>query len=135
MRAIDLLGGGAIVSENDCWAMLGTQSVGRIAFSLDGQVEIFPVNYGLDGDGIIFRTNVGRKFSGSKIGEVAFEVDSIDPGSQTGWSVVVHGTTRDITKFDSPERHQAVRPWAGPKDFLIRISPRSVTGRRVTATA
>jgi uncharacterized protein len=133
VRTIDLLGGGAIVSENDCWAMLSTQSVGRIAFSLDGQVEIFPINYGLDGDGIVFRTNVGRKFAGSRIGEVAFEVDSIDPESRSGWSVVVHGTTREITKFDSPERRQAVQPWVGTKDFLVRISPRSMTGRRVAS--
>jgi nitroimidazol reductase NimA-like FMN-containing flavoprotein (pyridoxamine 5'-phosphate oxidase superfamily) len=131
MRAIDLLGGSTIVSESDCWDMLGTQSVGRVAFSLDGQIEIFPVNYGLDGDGVIFRTNVGRKFTGARLADVAFEVDRIDPESRCGWSVVIHGTARDITRFDSPERQVAVQPWTGTKDFLIRITPRSITGRRV----
>ena len=135
MRAIDLLGGGSIVSENDCWDMLQTQSVGRVAFTLDGQVEIFPVNYGLDGDGVIFRTNVGRKLSGTTLGEVAFEVDSIEPQTKCGWSVVIHGTARDISRFDSLERRRAVETWAGSKDFLVRITPRTITGRRVSPLA
>lgn len=135
MRAIDLLGGGSIVSENDCWDMLETQSVGRVAFTLDGQVEIFPVNYGLDGDGVIFRTNVGRKFTGITTGEVALEVDAIEPRTRCGWSVVIHGTARDITRFDSAERQAAVETWAGSKDFLVRITPRTITGRRVSPSA
>lgn len=135
MRAIDLLGGGSIVSENDCWDMLETQSVGRVAFTLDGQVEIFPVNYGLDGDGVIFRTNVGRKLSGTTLGEVAFEVDSIEPQTKCGWSVVIHGTARDITRFDSLARRRAVEAWVGSKDFLVRITPRTITGRRVSPPA
>jgi nitroimidazol reductase NimA-like FMN-containing flavoprotein (pyridoxamine 5'-phosphate oxidase superfamily) len=131
MRAIDLLGGTEIVSEQDCWDMLATGSIGRIALFADGQVEIFPVNYGLDGDGIVFRTNAGRKMAGVASGEVAFEVDSVDPESRCGWSVVVHGTARDITGHDGPARQLAARPWTGSKDFLVRISARSVTGRRV----
>jgi nitroimidazol reductase NimA-like FMN-containing flavoprotein (pyridoxamine 5'-phosphate oxidase superfamily) len=133
LRAIDLLGGTEIVSEQDCWDMLATQSVGRLAVSMDGQIEIFPVNYGLDGDGIIFRTNAGRKMTWATGGEVAFEVDSVDENSHCGWSVVVHGAARDISSFDSPERRLAARAWAGEKDFLIRISPRTLTGRRIAS--
>jgi nitroimidazol reductase NimA-like FMN-containing flavoprotein (pyridoxamine 5'-phosphate oxidase superfamily) len=131
MRAIDLLGGTKIVSESDCWDMLATQSVGRLAVSVDGQIDIFPVNYGLDGDGIVFRTNSGRKMSWATCGEVAFEVDAVDEQTHSGWSVVVHGTARDISRFDGPERQRAAQPWSGHKDFLLRIAPRSITGRRV----
>ena len=131
MRAIDLVGGTEIVSDDDCWDMLATQSIGRLAVSLDGQIEIFPVNYGLDGDGIIFRTNAGRKFTWSTEGEVAFEVDSVDERSHYGWSVVIHGTARDISRYDGPQRQGAAQAWSGPKDFLVRIAPRSITGRRV----
>ena len=132
VRAIDLLGGTEIVSEPDCWGLLATQSIGRVALLVDGQVEIFPVNYGLDGDEIIFRTNAGRKMAGGASGEVAFEVDCIDPKSRCGWSVVVHGNLHDVTTYDSHDR-QLAQPWTGPKDFLVRIHPRSVTGRRVIA--
>lgn len=131
MRAIDLIGGTEIVSEEDCWQMLTTQSIGRVGLWADGQVEIFPVNYGLEGDGIVFRTNAGRKMLGVGAGEVAFEVDSVDPASRSGWSVVVHGSARDISRYDTRARQLAPQPWTGAKDFLVRISPRTITGRRV----
>ena len=131
MRAIDLIGGTEIVSSEECWDMLASQTIGRIALAVGGELDIFPVNYGLDGEGIIFRTNAGRKMAAADGGEVAFEVDSVDPTSRSGWSVVVHGTARDITRFDAPARQLAAQPWTGSKDFLVRISPRSVTGRRV----
>ena len=133
MRALDLLGGTEILSEQDCWDLLGAESVGRLALSIDGRIEVFPVNYGLDGNGIVFRTNAGRKMYWGAGSEVAFEVDSLDKASRAGWSVVVHGTARDITRFDGPERQMAARSWTGDKDFLIRIAPRSVAGRRVAA--
>jgi nitroimidazol reductase NimA-like FMN-containing flavoprotein (pyridoxamine 5'-phosphate oxidase superfamily) len=104
--------------------------IGRIALAVGNEVDIFPVNYGLDGEGIIFRTNAGRKMAGADGEEVAFELDSVDPQSRSGWSVVVHGTARDITRFDAPPRRLAAQPWTGSKDFLVRISPRSVAGRR-----
>ncbi len=133
MDLIDL----AIATEEldlkDCRLLLAEERIGRIAVVVDGRPEIFPVNYGMDGDGIVFRTNRGRKLLGLS-GEVAFEVDRIDLLERSGWSVVVHGRAEDITKFDGPRlQAQAEMPWAGPKDVLVRISPVLVTGRRVRA--
>ena len=56
MREIDLLGGTEILTEDDCWELLRTECIGRVAVAIEGQVDVFPVNYGLDGDGILFRT-------------------------------------------------------------------------------
>lgn len=131
MKAIDPLGGTEILTDEECWELLGNHHVGRVAVTIGGEVDIFPVNYGLDGDGILFRTNAGRKMSGAFSREVAFEIDSIDPITETGWSVVVHGQARDITRFDGPQRQGATQAWTGPKDFLIRIAARSISGRRV----
>jgi nitroimidazol reductase NimA-like FMN-containing flavoprotein (pyridoxamine 5'-phosphate oxidase superfamily) len=113
--------------------LLATECIGRVAVTFGGQVDVFPVNYGLDGHGILFRTNAGRKVTGAMAGEVAFEVDSIDPTAKAGWSVVVHGEARDISQFDGPERTRSAQPWTGSKDFLFRIAPRSITGRRVVS--
>lgn len=131
VRALDLVGGTEIVSEGDCWEMLATQSVGRLAASMDGHIEIFPVNYGIDAEGIVFRTNAGRKMTWARAEEVAFEVDSVDERSHSGWSVVVHGTARNVSGLDSSPTSPAVRSWAGEKDFLVRIASRSVSGRRI----
>ena len=133
MRNIDLLGGTEILDEQDCWDLLRSHTVGRLAVTTGTEVDIFPVNYGLDGNGIIFRTNAGRKMTWTHGQQVAFEVDSIDTATRTGWSVVVHGTARDITRYDSPERLAAARAWPGHKDFLVRIAARTVTGRRIGA--
>ena len=131
MRAVDLIGGTEIIAEQDCWDLLETQDIGRVALVISGQVEVFPVNFGLDGDGIIFRTNAGRKMTWTSAREVTFEVDDIDGAARTGWSVVVHGEVRDITRYDGLERQRAVQSWTGSKDFLVRIASRSITGRRL----
>jgi uncharacterized protein len=130
MRVIDLLGGTEIVSEEDCLEMLRSQSIGRVAMVVDDRIDIFPVNYAVDGRSILFRTNEGRKLRGASTGAVAFEVDAIEAGAHAGWSVVVHGQPEDVTSRVDPAA-DPVEPWAGPKDFLVRIIPRTITGRRV----
>jgi hypothetical protein len=82
----------------------------------------------------LLRTNMGRKLLAALTEEVAFEVDGIDPVARTGWSVVVHGRAVDMAggKGAAPEGGPVT--WAGPKDFLLRIDPRSVSGRRVGPT-
>jgi hypothetical protein len=120
----------------ECLELLGSQSIGRIAVITDGHVDIFPVNYGLDGDGIVFRTNLGSKTRGALAGEVAFEVDVVEPDAQRGWSVVVRGTAEDITHFDGPQLADRIQEsWAGPKRRLFRITPHTITGRRVGTPA
>lgn len=120
------------IMYRECLELLAGQTIGRIAVVADGRIGIFPVNYGLDGDGIVFRTNAGTKTRGALAGEVAFEVDSIDPTERTGWSVVVHGSAEDITHFDSQQLVDRVHDsWAGPKERLFRITPETITGRRV----
>jgi nitroimidazol reductase NimA-like FMN-containing flavoprotein (pyridoxamine 5'-phosphate oxidase superfamily) len=131
MRAVDLLGGTEIISESDCWELLETENIGRVVTTVDGQTEIFPVNYAVEGEGILFRTNAGRKATGVLTGETVFEVDSVDRQAKAGWSVIIRGEVRDITGYDAPVRTNALQPWTGPKDFLMRMDPRTVTGRRV----
>jgi len=133
MDLIDLSTSTEPIGFKDCRQLLAGERIGRLGVVVDGRPEIFPVNYGLDGDGIIFRTNQGRKMLGLT-GEVVFEVDRIDVADRSGWSVVVHGRAEDISQFDSPRlRERAQTPWTGPKDILVRISPTVVTGRRVRA--
>jgi uncharacterized protein len=130
MRAIDLLGGTEIVSEEDCLELLRSQSIGRLAMVVDDRIDIFPVNYAVEGRSVLFRTNEGRKMRGAGTGQVAFEVDSVEPEAHAAWSVVVHGEPEDVTGQVEPGA-DTVQPWAGRKEFLVRINPRSITGRRV----
>lgn len=132
MRALDLIAGTEIVSETVCWEMLASQSIGRVVSCHEGRVEVFPVNYALHENHILFATNHGRKLTGVTLGEIAFEVDSVDPTSRSGWSVVVRGTARSLADSGAAAIiQQTWRSWTGAKDFVVVVRAQSITGRRV----
>jgi hypothetical protein len=134
MNLLDLSGGTEILTYEECRELLCSVQIGRLAVVINGEPEIFPVNFGIDGDGIVFRTNRGRKLTGALLEKVVFEVDHIDVEARTGWSIVIHGRAEDISRFDGPGlKAKADEPWTGPKEALLRIRPESMTGRRVTA--
>jgi len=120
-----------------CVRLLTSTSVGRLGFFHAGSPEVLPVNYVMDGDAVVFATNTGMKLWDATRGPVVFEVDSVDPSSRSGWSVVVHGLAQEVTGADLPaltERLVALplRPWVdGDRPHLVRIAPTSITGRRV----
>lgn len=128
MRALDLFGGAEIISEDHCWELLATQSVGRIATVAEDRIDIFPVNYRLVGRDIAFQTNMGRKLLEATTGEVAFEVDHFDPDSKTGWSVVIHGHASNDELTTDNDRDP---PWTGPKSYLVRVAVSAVSGRAI----
>ncbi|MEP6296111.1 MAG: pyridoxamine 5'-phosphate oxidase family protein, partial [Ilumatobacter sp.] len=73
-----------------CWELLAATSVGRLAIDIAGKPDIFPINFVVDGDALIFRTGAGTKFAASALlHDVAFEIDGYGPRERTAWSVVV----------------------------------------------
>jgi nitroimidazol reductase NimA-like FMN-containing flavoprotein (pyridoxamine 5'-phosphate oxidase superfamily) len=124
-----------ILALPDCWRLVGTMPVGRIALQGDRGPDIFPVNFALDGETIVFRTERGTKLSRLTDGaDVAFEVDGIDVDSQSGWSVVLKGHAHQIRDPDelAALAKLPLRYWApGLKPHWIRVVPRDVTGRQI----
>jgi len=53
-----------VLDERQCQVLLSPRGIGRIAFSVDGVPEIFPVNYAADGSTIVFRTAEGTGYGG-----------------------------------------------------------------------
>ena len=121
---------------NDCWTLLRGVQVGRLALVIDGQPEIFPVNYVVDHGTIVFRTADGTKLTAALTGEpLAFESDGFDATSSEAWSVVIKGTASEIHDFDDLVAASLLplEPWNGaPKHRFIRVEPTQVTGRRFT---
>ena len=68
-----------VLAEDECLLLLNTREVGRITFEFKGRIEIFPVNYGVDGAVIVFRTSPGTKLEAVPKTAVAFEVDQLGP--------------------------------------------------------
>jgi nitroimidazol reductase NimA-like FMN-containing flavoprotein (pyridoxamine 5'-phosphate oxidase superfamily) len=121
----------------ECLALLESCDVGRLGVVDGGQPLIFPVNYQLDGDTIVFRTDPGTKLDTAPLERVAFEVDGLDPGRREGWSVLVQGVGQEITtaidRTSERLRGLPVEPWAGgPRAHWVRVVPRVISGRRVS---
>jgi uncharacterized protein len=121
------------IPEAECLEILGQHSLGRIAIVVDGQPQIFPVNYALNGRIIAFRTAAGSKLSFAPKSKVSFEIDKYDSG--VGWSVMVQGVAVDATEaFDDVSwaaRGAAPRPLApGAKPHWVAIEASKITGRR-----
>jgi hypothetical protein len=80
-----------VLSQEECLLLLGSRDLGRIAFNVEGQPEVFPVNYAMEGRVVVFRTGSGTKLDFVPKTRLAFEVDEWDPKLGIGWSVVVKG--------------------------------------------
>jgi nitroimidazol reductase NimA-like FMN-containing flavoprotein (pyridoxamine 5'-phosphate oxidase superfamily) len=122
---------------DECRRLLGTKQVGRLAFVSNGNPDVQPVNYALDGDTVVFATGTGTKLWAATRAPVAFEVDDIDSSTRSGWSVVIHGLAQEITALDTTavrERMEALplSPWpGGGRTTIVRLPATSITGRRV----
>jgi nitroimidazol reductase NimA-like FMN-containing flavoprotein (pyridoxamine 5'-phosphate oxidase superfamily) len=117
-----------------CWQLLRQACFGRLAVVVDGQPDIFPVNFVVDHGSIVFRTAAGTKLTASAGRPVAFEVDGPGP-SPVSWSVVVKGVAHEVRETAEVIEVLALPlvPWhGGPKPRLIRVEPSSVTGRRLS---
>ncbi|OBC00376.1 pyridoxamine 5'-phosphate oxidase [Mycobacterium sp. 852013-50091_SCH5140682] len=122
----------SILSETECWDLLSGVALGRLVTSVDGEPEIFPVNFAVQRRTVLFRTAGGTKLVSAAINNhVLFEAD--DHVATDGWSVIVRGvaqTLRSDEELEEAERAQ-LYPWtATTKKHYVRIRPLRVTGRR-----
>ncbi|GAB88372.1 pyridoxamine 5'-phosphate oxidase family protein [Gordonia rhizosphera] len=120
------------LTSDESWKLLATVELGRIALSVGGQPDVFPVNY-YAGDGkVLFRTGEGTKLSELAVNErVAFEADEhTDAG---GWSVVVKGSARVLVSTGeiAAADELPLRPWIPTIKYnYVEISVDEITGRR-----
>jgi nitroimidazol reductase NimA-like FMN-containing flavoprotein (pyridoxamine 5'-phosphate oxidase superfamily) len=128
-------GPGIVVLEpHECWHLLRSAEVGRLAVAIMNEPDIFPVNYVVDHGSVVFRTAEGTKLAGATLGRaVAFEVDGYQPSQGEAWSVVLKGRAVEIKQLHDllDATDLPLFPWhAAPKPRFVRIDPVSVTGRR-----
>lgn len=113
-----------------CWEVLAGQPVGRLAYVLDGEVNIVPINHAVRDGQIVFETGQGSKLLGiDEQGTVAYEVDRIEDREST--SVVVRGFATALEGAEADTAASGVHPWIeGDKPEVMVIVPSTVTGRR-----
>lgn len=122
--------------EDECWALLASTELGRLAVVADDGVDVFPVNFVVKDRLIFFSTAPGSKLIDiTEQSRVAFEADGI--ANRSRWSVVVKGSARRLA-LDSEIEESGVRALhtLSPTDKwnYVRITPTTVTGRRFRST-
>lgn len=122
----------AELTESESWDLLRSVSLGRLVTTVNGWTEIFPVNFVVQKNTLLFRTAEGTKLLTAALNEyVIFEAD--DHNVAEGWSVIVRGKARLLsTSTELAEANRAgLYPWvATQKERFVRIVPQTMTGRR-----
>lgn len=116
------------LSEWECWDLLATASVGRLALSVRALPVILPVQYYLNGR----RLAVGLGHHGlpeRALDEtiIAFAADSIDPVTKSGWSVQVQG--RSV--IPRGLRIDTDCGWPAAAAQVVEIEPGRISGHRM----
>lgn len=115
------------LSRRECWTLLETVAVGRIALIRGGLPCVLPVNIRAVEDAVWFRTGPGALLDAALAHHVlSIEADEIDHAWHHAWSVVVTGKAEVVAdRSDLP-----VKAWARTDAaHLVRVEAELVTGR------
>ncbi|MEE1825329.1 pyridoxamine 5'-phosphate oxidase family protein [Streptomyces sp. BE20] len=122
------------LTEPECWELMGSRGIGRIALNAEPGPAVYPVNYAVDSRTVVYRT-APRAAAPADESPVSFQVDHIDDRGSRGWSVLVVGRARHVEDLDEQQRLARLpgtTPWAGgDRPLWIRIRPDEITGRRI----
>jgi nitroimidazol reductase NimA-like FMN-containing flavoprotein (pyridoxamine 5'-phosphate oxidase superfamily) len=130
--------GTSVLTLEECLDRLQSTPIGRLAFLYAGGPVILPVNHGVDGTDVVFRTTFGSKLQVAEdAGRVAFEADGVDVRTHRGWSVLVKGVVSPVYEPAEVERYEGlgISAWADldPASAVwIRLRAEEITGREIT---
>jgi len=122
-----------VLDAEECWELLASIPVGRVAFVQAGEPMVLPVNHAVVGRRVVFRTRPGSLLHEALMREpVAFQVDDFDPVRRSGWSVLVRGVA-DLAEDPDALWSTELDAWADSvdRDDWVEIRADEVTGRRI----
>lgn len=120
-----------VLSVEECWSLLRAEEFARLAYRLVDEVHLVPLNYVVEGEGLLMRTASGNKLLAAALhSDVALEIDWHD--DTAAWSVVARGRLR---RLEEHEHHRldglARQPWVPTLKYdVVELVPSVVTGRR-----
>lgn len=99
----------AELTAEQAWDRLRTEKIGRLITSIDGTVDVYPINYACIDDTVVLRTHPGAKLVGVAVfSDVVFEVDHYRPEEHSAWSVVLHAKAHIDTRLGALNHADAV---------------------------
>ncbi|WP_394248097.1 pyridoxamine 5'-phosphate oxidase family protein [Arthrobacter pityocampae] len=122
---------GTVLSEAEAWDRLKHCEYGRLAVSVMGEPDIYPLNFVAHNGALFMRTNPGTKLAELTVNErVAFEMDEVH--GDEAWSVVLKGTARVIVAQSEVDEADTLplKPWIPTRKYTyVEITPTYIQGR------
>jgi nitroimidazol reductase NimA-like FMN-containing flavoprotein (pyridoxamine 5'-phosphate oxidase superfamily) len=114
---------------DECWKLLRTAAIGRVAMIRGGLPSVLPVNICVHDGAVWLRVGPGALLDAALTGNVlSIEADEVDRVTHAGWSVVATGRAEVAAERDD----LPVRSWGRPDaSHLVRVPAELVTGRRL----
>ena len=124
-----------VLGDEECWALIEHDTLGRIAYTHHSLPVIRPVNYVVSGNDVLIRTAPNSEMAQAVDGQVvALEVDQIDRLTRSGWVVLVIGraTATDLTGGPTGPTLAGLEPWSqSERGLLVHIDVDTISGRRL----
>lgn len=122
---------GTVLSDGESWSVLERCQHGRLAVSVLGEPDIYPINFIAHDGVLLLRTNPGTKLAELTVNDkVAFEVDEVTDAE--AWSVVLKGTARVIesqSEIDEADK-LPLKPWIPTRKYTyVEVTPHRIHGR------
>jgi uncharacterized protein len=118
---------GTDIPTAECWDLLRSVPIGRVALSIHALPAIVPVQFSVDGNQLAiclgYHTIPDASVNNAV---VAFAADAIDPTTRTGWTVHVQGNTIIPTPRGAPT--DCGEPNPGP---IMHLVPWTIVGHRI----
>jgi nitroimidazol reductase NimA-like FMN-containing flavoprotein (pyridoxamine 5'-phosphate oxidase superfamily) len=124
-----------VLDRQECRALLGRSTVGRVAISVRALPTIVPVDFAVAGECVYFPVEIaGDLERATRDAVVAFEVDGKDDSGALAWSVTICGVARPLRSAAEVERAEGSwrARWPGravPHSF-VAVPITLVTGHR-----
>ena len=127
--------GSTVLPAPECRRLLALAAkegrVGRLGIATDQAPVVIPVNFTLDGGLVLARVGTGYLSQAAAGQLVAFEVDKVDQGAGSAWSVLVRGLATLVETPTESELGVAAEPLVPePGDMVLTVRPDILTGRR-----
>lgn len=125
------------LSDQECYRLVTSATVGQVAFVASTGQQLLPVNFQFIDEVIYFQIDARSILAEMAEGldDVAFSVGYREELLQKGWSVVISGRTslvEDAAVIAEVRSVARLRPWApGDRSMVIALTPRNISGRKV----
>jgi nitroimidazol reductase NimA-like FMN-containing flavoprotein (pyridoxamine 5'-phosphate oxidase superfamily) len=121
------------LDADECMALVASVAAGRIAYDDAQGPIVIPIDHLVDAGTIVVRTSPASSLARcARGGFASFQVDDLAERGGLSWSVLVRGPIAALEPDEVQALERRPEPRAeGRHPLYLRITPRSVTGRRL----